>query len=82
MPVVGAAAAAQYAQAWKALAQGRIAVAEVKWIPSVEFGRLVELGMTIGRGVGSEAFEPCGPSLSPGQRPLEMGRVSAVHHVP
>jgi hypothetical protein len=54
MPVVCAAAAAEHVDARKAVEQFGIERAELFGIAGVEFGRIVELGMTHARGIGPQ----------------------------
>ena len=59
--VIGAAAAAEHVELRAAARGGRVARAEVGRVAGVEFLRLVELGVALGRRVGAQPADPSRP---------------------
>ena len=64
----------------QALAEVAVLGAELLRVAVVELGRLVELGMALGRGVGADAGDPAAPLARLGDDVVEVGRVGAVDH--
>ena len=55
--------------------------AEFRRIADVEFRRLVQLGVTLTRGVGADGSNPLDPSATIGEQVLEVRRMRAVNRV-
>src|SRR4051794_18178586 len=81
VPIVGSTATAHDGQARKLLQQANVVGAEFLRVADVEFRRLVQLGVTLTRGVGADGSNPLDPFATIGEEGLEMRRMGAVNGV-
>jgi hypothetical protein len=78
--VVGAAAAAEDAQAGQSLRELAVGRGQLCWVTLVERLRFVELGVAQLRGIGADASQPSDPRRVGLERAGEVGGVCAVEH--